>query len=99
MSGGKFEYNQYRISMIAEEIEHVIERMGQPTGYTDWEGKSELRHTYSPEVVAKFKEAIEHLYRAFVYAQRIDWLLSGDDSEECFLRRLEEELRKLENEE
>jgi hypothetical protein len=33
---------------------------------------------------------------AAVYAQRIDWLLSGDDGEESFLKRLKEELGQLE---
>jgi len=33
---------------------------------------------------------------ASVYAQRIDWLLSGDDGEESFLKRLKEELGQLE---
>jgi hypothetical protein len=33
---------------------------------------------------------------AAVYAQRIDWLISGDDGEESFLERLKEELGQLE---
>jgi hypothetical protein len=41
------------------------------------------------------KEGIEALKRAQIYAHRIDWLLSGDDGEESFLRRLEEELNEL----
>jgi hypothetical protein len=28
--------------------------------------------------------------------QRMDWLLSGDDGEESFLKRLDEDLKKLE---
>jgi len=32
------------------------------------------------------------LRKAAIYAQRIDWLLSGDDGEESFLERLKEEL-------
>lgn len=42
------------------------------------------------------KEAVKALRVAQVYAQRVDWLLSGDDGEESFLRRLEEELKKIE---
>ena len=34
---------------------------------------------------------------AAIYAQRIDWLLSGDDGEESFKRRLKEELDELES--
>lgn len=33
--------------------------------------------------------------QAEVYAQRIDWLLSGDDGEESFHERLKEDLDKL----
>jgi hypothetical protein len=32
---------------------------------------------------------------AQVYAHRVDWLLSGDDGEESFLRRLAEDLKNL----
>jgi hypothetical protein len=46
-------------------------------------------------VIAKFKDAVNILNIAEVYAQRIDWLLSGDDSEESFLKRLDEDLNKL----
>jgi hypothetical protein len=32
---------------------------------------------------------------AEIYAQRIDWLLSGDDGEDSFRERLKEDLEKL----
>ena len=35
------------------------------------------------------------LRKAAIYAQRIDWLLSGDDGEESFIRRLYDELEQL----
>ena len=35
--------------------------------------------------------------KAQLYMQRMDWLLSGDDGDESFLRRIDEELKKLEN--
>lgn len=34
---------------------------------------------------------------ASIYAQRIDWLLSGDDSEDSFKKRLKENLDELES--
>jgi hypothetical protein len=64
----------------------------------DWYKKypEDLFHyKYPDEVIEKMKEGIEVLKRAQIYAQRIDWLLSGDDGEESFLRRLEEELNEL----
>ena len=58
-----------------------------------WE--SEYHYEYPPEVIEKFKEGLVILKLAEVYAQRIDWLLSGDDGDETFLERLKEDLDKL----
>jgi hypothetical protein len=46
-------------------------------------------------VIQKFREALKILREAEVYAQRIDWLISHDDGEETFLRRLKEDLEKI----
>jgi hypothetical protein len=65
----------------------------------DWYKKypEDLFHyKYPDEVIEKMKEGIEILKRAQIYAHRIDWLLSGDDGEESFLKRLEEDLKELE---
>ena len=78
MSGGAFDYNQYRIKEIYEHIEKVID--------------IEIDHH---DVIEKMKEGIKILKKAEIYAQRIDWLLSGDDGEESFLSRLEEDLNNL----
>lgn len=50
---------------------------------------------YPPEVIERFKEAERVLRMAYVYAQRVDWLLSGDDGEDSFLGRLSADLRKI----
>ena len=47
------------------------------------------------EVIEKFKEAVIILRKAAIYTQRIDWLLSGDDGEETFLKRLKKDLEEL----
>jgi hypothetical protein len=109
MSGGTFDYNQYKIREIAAHIQTVIENNGRKKtpselkeyGYrdADWYEKypEDLYHyKYPDEVVEKFKDAVKILDKAAVYAQRVDYLLAGDDGEESFLRRLEEELLKLE---
>jgi hypothetical protein len=49
------------------------------------------------EVIEEFKNGLKILKTAAIYAQRIDWLLSGDDGEESFKERLKEELDKLES--
>lgn len=44
------------------------------------------------------KEAYRQLRIAEIYAQRVDWMISGDDSEETFQERLQEELQAFEKE-
>lgn len=46
-------------------------------------------------VLDDMKKGLMALKVAAIYAQRIDWLLSGDDGEESFKRRLKEELDAL----
>lgn len=55
------------------------------------------RYNYSKETIEEFKKGLFLLRKAYVYAQRIDWLLSGDDGEESFHERLKEELDNLKN--
>ena len=77
MSGGKFDYSQYKIKTISEDIESYLETNDQ---------------ALSEETLREFRSAISLLNKALVYAQRIDWLLSGDDSEESFHKRLKKDL-------
>ena len=92
MSGGRFSYQQHSIMDIAEDIERIIEA-NDDTTLNEW-GETVARG-YSPEVIEKLKEGVVILKTAFVYAHRIDWLLSDDDGEESFLERLEEELKEI----
>lgn len=56
-------------------------------------------YEYPIEVIEKFKEAVDILRKAEIYAHRVDWLLSGDDGEDTFLKRLERDLENLKNKE
>lgn len=89
MSGGHFDYAQHRITDIADAINDVIES-NDDLSLDEWGGK--IGRGYSTEVIARFREAVQALRLAQVYAQRIDWLLSGDDGPEQFLQRLKAEL-------
>ena len=110
MSGGAFEYNQYKIGYMADQIEHEIERSGRPKTQEelkdeswrdhDWYEKypEDLNHhKYTNEVIEEFKNAVKHLRVAEIYAQRVDWLLSGDDGEDTFIERLKSDLAKIKN--
>jgi hypothetical protein len=95
MSGGRFDYQQYRLHDIAETIEEEIESNTTKPSDWDWWGQEWTGQIYSDEVIDKFKEAVAYLKVAECYAQRVDWLLSGDDGEESMLRRLKTDLEKL----
>lgn len=83
MSGGHFEYKQYEIQNIIDSIEQLIVNNNASNEWC----------IYNDTTIAKFEEAIHVLKKASVMAQRIDWLASGDDSEESFHTRWDEELK------
>jgi len=97
MSGGHFDYLQYRIREISDSVEQIIRNNGklkpeEDRNYFD----DDYYSNYSPEVIERFKEGLLILKQAEIYAQRIDWLVSGDDGEDSFLERLKEDLSKIE---
>ena len=59
---------------------------------------SPIGTTYSDKTVAKIREMVKTIKLARIYLQRIDWLMAGDDGEESFFERTEEELEELEKE-
>jgi len=96
MSGGHFNYQQYRLHDIAQQITELIESNDDATKdqYGDTIGRG-----FSPETIAKFRDAVHALRIAEIYAQRVDWLVSCDDGEDGFHRRLADDLAKLEGDE
>ena len=92
MSGGYFDYWQYHIARIADDVDTLI-RNNEDNELNEW-GNTRGSH-YPVEVIEKFKEALICLRQAEIYAQRIDWLVCGDDNEDSFLERLREELSAL----
>lgn len=53
------------------------------------------KYGYTEETLSEFRKAIEVLKQAEVYAQLIDWIVSGDDGEESFHKMLKDDLEKL----
>ena len=82
MSGGRFDYNQYKLQYLAEDIQEIIER-NNPLNPGD-------RH--SPEIIERYKEAAYNLERTYQMVQRIDWLESCDDGPEAFMERWDAEV-------
>ena len=105
MSGGHWEYLQYRFTDVSEDIEKLIEKNGQQKSTeeikenswhdNDWYNKypeDRYHYEYPKEVIEEFRIGANIIKLAQIYMHRIDWLLSGDDGEEQFLKRLKKEL-------
>ena len=84
MSGGHFQHQQYIIGDIADSIKSEIIK------------NRDAEHKFSQKTINEFRKGIKILKQAEIYADRIDWLLSGDDSENSFHNRLKEELKEAE---
>lgn len=82
MSGGRFDYKQYDINRIIDSIERILKEQ------EDREFGKEAIEIDNNEVKEKLEEALIILEAAFIYIHRIDWLLSGDDNEQAFFKRL-----------
>ena len=92
MSGGHFDYWQHHISHIADEIDTLIFHNGS----TDVDEYGDRKYQeYPPDIIEAFKRGVNLLREAYVYAQRIDWLVSGDDGEDSFRKRLKADLDGL----
>ena len=92
MSGGHFNYKQYEIGNIADQVEQMI--IDNDSEELDEWGNTKGYH-FTEDTMAEFKKALVIIRQAQVYAQRIDWLVSGDDGEDSFLSRLKTDLEKL----
>lgn len=103
MSGGFFDYDQYRIDRIAADIEHIIENNYVEKDASDIERwmrddngnvleDYKYYSMYNDDTISLLKDAVRQLRLAAIYAQRVDWLLSGDDGEDSFKRRLIDEV-------
>ena len=92
MSGGYFNYSQYYLQQIADEVEQLIisNDSNEKNEYDEVKG-----YHFSPETIEEFKRGLMLLKQAHVYAQRIDWLVSGDDGENNFHSRLKSDMEKL----
>ena len=90
MSGGRFDYLQYRFTEIVDAIEQEIRDNNAEPRPKDWFEPNKFRE----ETMEEFKKGIEYIKKAQIYVPRIDWLLSGDDGEDTFHERLSEDLAK-----
>ena len=78
MSGGKFNYSQYQIGGIADTIEDHL--------------KAPFVCNYSPKTIYCLKQTVSLLRQVQIMANCADWLLSGDDDEHAYHKRLSDDL-------
>lgn len=107
MSGGRFDYKQWHIGNIADNIEQEVILSGKPIPRNRWDylrrreyeetHKQPMNYAYPESVLRRMEEAVYALKRAAIYAQRTDYLLSCDDCEESFEERLKKELAELDS--
>lgn len=92
MSGGHFDGNQYIIGQIVDKIKDIIYK-NNIIDCDDW--GNIIGHVYSGDTITELEKAVKLLEVAQIYATRIDWLVSCDDSEETFHKRLTEDLAQI----
>jgi len=90
MSGGAFDYNQHKIRDIIISLKEVLNNKRKHN--EEW---NFIENDYTNETFEEFETALELLENAEIYVQRIDWLLSGDDGEETFHKRLTEDFEEI----
>lgn len=95
MSGGRFNYIQFRFCDIADDIRSVIAN-NDSLEKDEW--GNDIGEHLPADIIQKFAETIYALERAEKMVTRIDWLLSGNDGKECFCRRWKEDGLDRENE-
>lgn len=98
MSGGRFEYIQYRLDDVAEDIEKEIDNSGKPYSAEElkeysWLDESDRHTRYSDEVLEEFRKGAEIIRKAAIYMHEIDWLICGDTGDDSFLERLNKKLQ------
>ena len=86
MSGGHFDYQQYRIGDIAEKLRIEIARCRTKQEYA----------TYSNEFLVEMISAYHAAKELEIIVHRIDWVISADDSEETYFERIKEDMAEIE---
>ncbi len=78
MSDGYFNYIEYRIKDTIDLLREFVD--------------PENPQMLSLETIQEFNNALDYLKKSAIYIERIDGLVSGDDLEKTFHKRLKEDL-------
>jgi len=90
MSGGFFEYQEYRLQDMANLLRLEIAKCRKKS---DWTSD---RSRYSDEFIGEMSLVYNRLVDTAARMHRIDWVLCGDDGEDQYEERLNIDLTKIE---
>jgi hypothetical protein len=79
----------WRIKEIEEEIEDAINKIH---AFPNRENGLYIDPKFRDRVERRFKEAVEILGKAYIYAYNIQKLVEGDNGDASFLKALDEDL-------
>jgi len=86
MSGGGLYYKQNHIDDVIQNLKSIVMNFGSG---------SEPERPLSKKTLREFTNAIRALEKAFVYTERLDYLLAYDDDEATFHERLKQDLLRI----
>jgi hypothetical protein len=93
MSGGHWNYLQNRLTEVYQDLEEWVEKNGSHER-DDWD---DLKYeSYNPDTVRALLLAAKLTRLVQAAITRADYLYCGDDSEESFLKKWEQELGPVE---
>ena len=98
MSGGSMEYvftRIYEAQRHIEEYHKAVAAKSLEAFEFDAKRVGVTPHDLREKVLQRLSKGIECLQEAEVYARRIEWLESGDDGFDSFVKRIDEELAVL----
>lgn len=81
MSGGAFDYAYCRVLTFAEDLG---DRIAACDEVDQW---GNMPNKFSQEVLAKLRKAEQQVRKTSALMREVEWLYSGDTSEDSFMRR------------
>lgn len=88
MSGGTFDYVEFRLDDVVQKLQEVING-------NDGSDFRVYANKYKPETIKALQEIVQLVKVAKISIHRADYLIAGDDSEESFHEYLNKELNDL----
>lgn len=90
MSGGHFgDYDYYKVSQFADELQHEIENNGKVDEYG-------YKREFDPDVIDYLEAQLPKLRKMAEIMRAVDYLYSGDHGDDSFLLRVKEVEAKYE---